>query len=138
MIKQSLLLLAVGLSSQMVFADTFEAPNPQNEYQVVFEENFSGSKFQLGRWETEYLWGPGVIINDETQYYENDGQFDDTPFKVADSVLSIEAVKTPFDRFLLYLTRSIYSANAVEPLWRVPVNAFLYEIFGDGLSQATA
>ncbi|MFT6308113.1 MAG: hypothetical protein ACJA0Z_003283 [Halioglobus sp.] len=138
MIKQSLLLLAVGLSSQMVFADTCEATNPQNKYQLVFEENFNGSKLERGRWETEYLWGPGVIINDETQYYVNDGQFDYNPFKVSDGLLSIEAIKTPFDRSLLYLTRSIYSANAVELLWRVPSNAVLYEVYRDGLLQGTA
>ena len=68
MIKQSLLLLALGLSSQAVFADTCDAPNPLNEYQLVFEEKFDGSKLERGRWVTEFLWGPGVIINNEIQY----------------------------------------------------------------------
>lgn len=138
MIKPSMLLLAAGLTTQAVNADTCVAPNPQNEYQLVFEENFSGSTLERGRWETEYLWGPGVIINDETQYYVNDDQFGYNPFKLANGLLSIEAIKTPFDRSLLYLTRSIYSANTVELLWRVPVNAVLYEVYRDGLLQGTA
>jgi hypothetical protein len=138
MIKQSLLLLAIGLSSQAALADTCEAPNPLNEYQLVFEENFDGSGLDRGRWDTEFLWGPGVIINGETQYYVNDDQFDYDPFKVSDGQLSIEAIKTPFDRSLLYLTRSIYSANAIELLWRVPANATLYEVYRDGVLQGTA
>jgi len=138
MIKQSLLLLAVGFSSQVVYADTCEAPNPLNEYQLVFEENFDGTGLDRGRWETEFLWGPGVIINNESQYYVNDDQFDYDPFKVSDGQLSIEAIKTPFDRSLLYLTRSIYSANAVELLWRVPANAALYEVYRDGVLQGTS
>lgn len=138
MIKHSLLLLAVGLTSQVAVADTCEAPNPLNEYQLVFEENFEGSSLDRGRWETEFLWGPGVIINNETQYYVNDGQFNYNPFNVSNGHLSIEAIKTPFDRSLLYLTRSIYSASAVELLWRVPSNAVVYEVYRDGVLQGTS
>lgn len=138
MFKQTILLLAVSLSTQVAIADTCEAPNPLNEYQLVFEENFNGSGLDRGRWDTEFLWGPGVIINGETQYYVNDDQFDYDPFKVSNGQLSIEAIKTPFDRSLLYLTRSIYSANAVELLWRVPSNAVLYEVYRDGVLQGTA
>ncbi len=136
--KSSVLLLALCASAGGAYADTCEAPDPTNEYQLVFEENFSGSKLDRGKWETEYLWGPGVIINNETQYYVNDDQFDYNPFNVSDGVLSIEAIKTPFDRSLLYLTRSIYSANTVELLWRVPANAALYEVYRDGVLQGTS
>ena len=138
MIKQSLLLLAVGLASQAAYAETCEAPNPLNEYRLVFEEDFNGSSLDRGRWETEFLWGPGVIINNETQYYVNDNQFDYNPFNVSNGQLSIEAIKTPFDRSLLYLTRSIYSASTVELLWRVPSNAALYEVYRDGVLQGTS
>ena len=138
MIKFPFLILALSMTSAGVYADTCGVPNPSNEYQLVFEENFDGDGLDRGRWETEFLWGPGVIINGETQYYVNDNQFGYNPFKVANGLLSIEAIKTPFDRSLLYLTRSIYSANAVELLWRVPVNATLYEVYRDGVLQGTA
>ena len=88
-IKQSLLLLAVGLASQAAYAETCEAPNPLNEYRLVFEEDFNGSSLDRGRWETEFLWGPGVIINNETQYYVNDNQFDYNPFNVSNGQLSL-------------------------------------------------
>ncbi len=138
MIKSPFLVLALSMTSAGVYADTCGVPNPSNEYQLVFEENFDGDGLDRGRWETEFLWGPGVIINGETQYYVNDNQFGYNPFKVSDGLLSIEAIKTPFDRSQLYLTRSIYSANAVELLWRVPVNATLYEVYRDGVLQGTA
>jgi len=138
MIKSSLTLLALSISSFAAHADTCEAPNPLNEYELVFEENFDGDGLDRGRWETQFLWGPSVIINNETQYYVNDNQFGYDPFSVTDGVLSIAAIKTPFDRSQLYLTRSIYSANSVELLWRVPVNAAVYEVYRDGILQGTA
>ncbi len=121
-----------------VLADTCEAPDSSRPYQLVFEENFNGSTLDRGRWNTEFLWGPGVIINNETQYYVNDGQFAYDPFSITDGVLSISAIKAPFDRSLLYLTRSIYSANTVELLWRVPADATSYEIYRDGELQGSA
>ncbi len=138
MLKSSALFLALVLCAGQTYADTCQAPDPQGEYRLVFEDNFSGSKLDRGRWNTEFLWGPGVVINNETQYYVNDGQFGYDPFKVADGRLAIEAIKTPFDRSQLYLTRSIYSASTVELLWRVPATATGYEIYRDGVLQGTA
>lgn len=133
--------LAVFFSCFLVgpaLADTCEIPDETQPYQLVFEENFNGNGLDRGRWTPEFLWGPGVIINRETQYYVNEGQFGYDPFRVRDGILSIEAIKAPFDRSQLYLTRSIYSANAVELLWRVPAGATNYEIFRDGQLQGTA
>lgn len=133
--------LAVAVFSlcftQHAYADTCDAPDPQGNYQLVFEDNFNGGALDRGRWNTEFLWGPGVIINNETQYYVNDGQFGYDPFSVSGGVLSIEAIKAPFDRSQLYLTRSIYSSRAVELLWRTPANAARYEVYRDGVLQAT-
>lgn len=114
MIKRSLLLLALCFGASSTFADTCTVPDPQGNYQLVFEENFSDTSLDRGRWSTEFLWRPGVVINNEMQYYVNDGQFNYNPFKSSNGVLSIEAIKAPFDRSQLYLTRSIYSAKAVE------------------------
>lgn len=121
-----------------VLADTCEIPDESQPYQLVFEENFNGNSLNRGRWTPEFLWGPGVIINRETQYYVNDGQFGYDPFRVSDGILAIEAIKAPFDRSQLYLTRSIYSANTIELLWRVPAGAVSYDIFRDGQLQGSA
>ncbi|MFK7894032.1 MAG: family 16 glycosylhydrolase [Granulosicoccus sp.] len=121
-----------------LLADTCTIPDSTQPYELVFEENFEASKLDRGRWTPAFLWGPGVIINRETQYYVNEGQFGYDPFKVRDGVLFIEAIKTPFDRSQLYLTRSIYSPNTVELLWRVPARATRYQIYRDGQLQGTA
>lgn len=133
----TLMSVAVLLSAHAV-ADTCLAPDADGEYRLIFEENFAGDGLDRGRWETEFLWGPGVIINNESQYYVNEGQFGFEPFSVSDGVLSIKADKAPFDRSQLYLTRSIYSASAVELLWRVPEGAVSYEIYRDGQLQGRA
>lgn len=137
-VKSSVLVLASSCFAPLAYADTCEAPDPQGEYQLVFEDNFNGGALDRGLWNTEFLWGPGVVINNETQYYVNDGQFDYDPFNVSNGVLSIEAIKAPFDRSQLYLTRSIYSPTSVELLWRVPANAAQYDIYRDGVLQGSA
>ena len=138
MTRRLTLALALLFIAPHTIADTCEAPDPGNSYQLVFEENFNGSALDRGRWNTEFLWGPGVIINNETQYYVNDGQFGYDPFTINDGVLSISAIKAPFDRSLLYLTRSIYSADTIELLWRVPAGATSYQIYRDGELQGSA
>lgn len=134
---RALLSLVVLLSANAA-ADTCGLPDVNADYRLIFEENFDGSGLDRGRWETEFLWGPGVIINNESQYYVNDGQFGYEPFSVSDGVLSIKADKAPFDRSQLYLTRSIYSARAVELLWRVPEGAVSYDIYRDGQHRGSA
>lgn len=138
MIKTIALSALAGLTAVNAYADTCDIPDPQGEYRLVFEDNFSGGSLDRGLWTTRYLWGPSFIINNETQYYVDDGQFGYEPFEVSDGILSIKAIKTPFDRSRLYLTRSIYSASTVELLWRTPHNAVLYEVYRDGVLQGTA
>ncbi len=123
--------------SSPAIADTCGTPGT-GEYQLVFSDEFDGDSLDRNKWNTEFLWGPGVVINNEQQYYVNDNQFGYNPFKMGDGVLSIEAIKAPFDRGELYLTRSIYSATAAELLWRTPVGAVSYEIFRDGSFLGTA
>lgn len=123
--------------SNSASADTCDVEDVNAEYQLVFEDNFDGSALDRNKWDTEYLWGPSVVINRERQYYVNDNQFGYDPFKVGEGILSIEAIKTPFDRTQLYLTSSIYSATSAELLWRVPAAAASYEIYRNGEYQAT-
>jgi len=113
-------------------ADTCLSPDPQKPYQLVFSDEFNGSQLDRGKWNTEFLWGPSHIINNEMQYYVNEGQFNYDPFVVANGKLSIQAIKTPYWKKLdLYLTRSIYSDTSIELLWRSPVNAVRYEVYRD-------
>ena len=123
--------------STPAIADTCGAPGT-GEYQLVFSDEFDGDELDRNKWNTEFLWGPGVVINNEQQYYVNDNQFGYNPFKMGDGVLSIEAIKAPFDRGELYLTSSIYSATVAELLWRTPEGAESYEVFRDGSFLGTA
>ncbi len=131
-----LMVCLVSLSGPAI-ADTCGAPGT-GEYQLMFSDEFDGDSLDRNKWNTEFLWGPGVVINNEQQYYVNEGQFGYNPFKVGDGVLSIEAIKAPFDRGELYLTSSIYSATSAELLWRTPEGAVSYEIFRDGSFLGTA
>lgn len=130
-------LLIVASFTSPVFADTCEAEDTSAPYRLVFEDNFDDDELDRNKWNTEYLWGPGVIINNEQQYYVNDNQFGYNPFRMGDGVLSIEAIKAPFDQTELYLTSSIYSATSSELLWRTPAGATHYEVYRDGVLQAT-
>lgn len=122
--------------ASQVSADTCEIEDTSAAYKLVFEDNFDGDSLDRGKWDTEFLWGPGVVINNEQQYYVNDNQFGYNPFKVGGGQLSIEAIKAPFEQTELYLTSSIYSANSAELLWRKPADAVSYEIYRDGEFQA--
>ena len=132
-----LILLMLGLSANTL-ADTCIPPNPDGTYELVFQDEFSDDKLNLAKWNKQYLWGPGVIINDEQQYYVNADQFGYDPFTVANGTLTIAAIKAPFDRSQLYLTSDIYSATSAELLWRTPANATLYEVYKDGALIGTA
>lgn len=129
--------LAALFFSNSAIADTCKAYDPTGEYKLVFEDNFDGNELDRNKWDAEFLWGPGVVINNERQYYVNEDQFGYNPFKMDNGVLSIEAIKSPFDRTLLYLTSSIYSATSAELLWRVPANAASYDVYRDGVFQAS-
>lgn len=126
---------AVIFASQ-ASADTCNVEDTSAEYKLVFEDNFDGGSLDRGKWDTEFLWGPGVIINNEQQYYVNDNQFGYNPFNVGGGKLSIEAIKAPFAQDELYLTSSIYSPTSLELLWRKPAAAVSYDVYRDGVFQA--
>jgi len=135
----ALLLTVLGsFHASAAYADTCTAYDPTAEYQLVFSDEFEGTELDRVRWNTEFLWGPGVIINGEQQYYVNADQFGYNPFEVSDGVLSIKADKAPFDRTRLYLTKSIYSATAAEVLWRQPEGAVSYDVVRDGALLGSA
>lgn len=135
--RPACVLFCLSLFPLGAFADTCVPYRADAEYQLVFEDNFDGTELDNSKWNREFLWGPGVIINREEQYYVNEGQFGYDPFTVDQGTLKIKAIKTPFRRDELYLTRSIYSASAAELLWRVPAGAESYEVYREGALVAT-
>ena len=69
-----------------------------DKFEVVFEDEFNGSEIDATRWNTELLWGDETIINGEQQYFvdtQADPDFGFQPFKLANSILTIEAIPTP-------------------------------------------
>ena len=78
---------AALLVSAPALADTCTPDRPDGEYQLVFEDNFDGMELDRNKWNAEFLWGPGVVINNELQYYVNENQFDYNPFRLADGTL---------------------------------------------------
>lgn len=117
------------VQTPLLQADTCTGVSVNGEYALVFADEFDGGSLDQGKWNTEFLWGPGTIINNEEQYYVNDGQFGYNPFEFGNGTLTIVADKAPFDRSQLYLTSSIYSATVAELLWRTPAGATEYLVY---------
>lgn len=72
--------------------------NLSADYQLMFEDNFDGSVLDSSKWNTSFLWGPYLDINNEEQYYVDSLGSDsastnsaNTPFKIDNGVLSITA-----------------------------------------------
>jgi len=157
--------LASSFYASAAYADTCEPYDPTAEYQLVFADEFEGTELDRVRWNTEYLWGPGVIINNEEQYYVNADQFGYNPFEVSDGVLSINGIdyayeiiardengnalsteqitvntsergsSSPRTAFSLELDTKIYSNTSGELVWRSPNRAAYYEVTHDGNTQ---
>nr|MBX2880789.1 family 16 glycosylhydrolase [Granulosicoccus sp.] len=66
-----------------------------SEFQLMFEDNFNGSSLNSSKWNSNFLWGPYLPINNEEQIYpdmlgEHQGYSVD-PFDVANGRLTITA-----------------------------------------------
>jgi len=65
-----------------------------NDYQLMFNDEFAGSSLDASKWNTHFLWGPYLPINNEEQYYVDALGSDaggESPFSIANGVLSITA-----------------------------------------------
>lgn len=75
------------------------AGTPQlQDYQLVFSDEFEGGSLDLSTWNTSYLWGDDLVINQEEQHYvdvKNEPDFGFDPFEVGDGTLTIKSVPTP-------------------------------------------
>ena len=72
--------------------------NLADDYQLMFEDEFTGSSLDASKWNTSFLWGPYLTINSEEQYYVDTLGSDagsttpsNTPFVLDNGVLSITA-----------------------------------------------
>ena len=69
--------------------------NLASDYQLMFSDEFNGSALDPLKWNTSYLWGPYLTINQEEQYYVDalgtDKGKSYSPFSIEQGVLSITA-----------------------------------------------
>ena len=72
-----------------------EPLNLAADYQLRFNDEFNGTSLDASKWNTHFLWGPYLTINDEHQYYVDalgsDSGIGYTPFTVDNGTLSITA-----------------------------------------------
>ncbi|MFK7996620.1 MAG: family 16 glycosylhydrolase [Granulosicoccus sp.] len=69
-----------------------------DKFSLVFEDDFDGTTIDENRWNTQLIWGDEEIINNEQQYFVNTQRTPDfgyDPFKLENSILTIEAIPTP-------------------------------------------
>ena len=69
-----------------------------DKFNLVFEDDFNGDSIDVARWNTSLVWGDATIINGEQQYFvdtQSDTGIAFDPFKLEDSILTIEAKVTP-------------------------------------------
>lgn len=92
--------------------------NLAEDYQIMFEDDFSGTSLDADKWNTHFRWGPYLPINNEEQYYVDalgSDASDKTPFTITDGVLSITARKVS-DINSYAIPQALPNIN--NPIWR--------------------
>jgi len=104
--NDNLYYIATGLT---VSARSFGRSDPQapqvnnnrlDGYELVFSDEFTGSALDTDKWNTSFLWGTDVIINNEEQHYvdvANEPDFGFNPFTFDGENLRITTIPTPPD-----------------------------------------
>ena len=92
--------------------------NLEKDYQIMFNDEFDGDTLDSEKWNTHFLWGPYLPINNEEQYYVDALGADAgkiSPFIIKDGILSITAksevdqLNTSIPQLLPEKTDSIWS-----------------------------
>ena len=102
------------------FAQNHNLSDPANflgEFELVFEDDFDGTQIDATRWNTQLVWGDQVVINNEQQYFVNTQRTPDfgyDPFKLENSILTIEAIPTP-DALVSQLPEKCFLVNEFKP-----------------------
>lgn len=77
------------------YAKNMSIPIDMSEYELVFSDEFNGSELDASKWNTRFVWGPFLTINEEEQYYVDSLGIDSStpysPFTVANGALTIRA-----------------------------------------------
>lgn len=67
----------------------------ETDYELRFFDEFNGDALDASKWNTHFLWGPYLTINNEQQYYVDalgsDSDVNYSPFSFDNGVLSITA-----------------------------------------------
>ncbi len=70
-----------------------------SEYEIAFFDEFNGQYLDINKWNSSFIWGPGLIINNEEQYYidrlSGDYSLGVNPFSFTGENLVITADRTP-------------------------------------------
>ena len=87
-------------NSEQIFSDgnTSSTGGAPQGYNLVFNEDFNGFSLDRSKWNTQYRWGPDLIINSESQYYVdalNQPDFGHSPYEFNGEHLTISAIPTP-------------------------------------------
>lgn len=77
------------------YSRDMSVPLDLGEYDLVFGDEFTGTELDSEKWNTRFVWGPFLTINDEEQYYLDTLGIDSasaySPFTVENGMLSIRA-----------------------------------------------
>ena len=87
------------------------------DYQLMFEDEFTSSSLDPNKWNSHFLWGPYLSINNEDQYYVDALGSDEgglSPFSIDDGVLSITA-RAADDPLGFSIPQSLPELE--DPLW---------------------
>lgn len=69
-----------------------------SDYTLIFADEFNGTEVDAGKWNTQYVWGPDLVINGEQQHYvdvQNNAATGFNPFTFNGEHLTITAIETP-------------------------------------------
>lgn len=68
------------------------------DYELVFSDDFNGSTLDKSKWNTSFIWGTDLFINNEEQYYvdiNNEPDFGFNPFTFDGEHMTINTIETP-------------------------------------------
>ena len=96
--------VATGLTVKVTGTGRIDPNAPEvdedllDNYELVFSDEFNGTAIDTTKWNTAYLWGDDLIINNELQHYvdvANEPDFGFNPFSFDGESLTISTVPTP-------------------------------------------
>lgn len=87
------------------------------DYELIFSDEFNGSSLDTSKWNTEFIWGDDLLINNEEQYYvdiKNDPDFGFNPFSFDGEHMTITTIETPPELAHKAKARASYNGDLQE------------------------